>query len=155
MNCINEEVILSIIKSRKKYVIKTIITALLFCLSIICLLLVTTREFEQIFIFSFFVVFSLLLNLLYYFIFECINKINHKIRLYNQVIISNNKQIKAEVIEDMQTETFAHVSFHAYKIKDENDKTYRILIPTEYILDINCHYVFLISRNVVIYYEKK
>lgn len=154
MNCINEIVISNIKKIKKKYVIKTVITAFLFCLSIILLFLLTNREYEQLFIFLFFIVFTFLLNLILYFILEHINKYTYKINLYCDILHSNNNKIKAKVIEDMHLETYSRVVFRAYRIIDTKSKSYRILIPEEYNLEVTKMYEFTLSRNVVINYEE-
>lgn len=155
MSCINLEVIKQIKKEKNKYVILTVIASFLFCLSVALLPLITSREYEQLFIVLFGVVFTILINIIIYFVVEHIRKDKAKINLYEFLLSLSSSIICGTVIETMGKETYNNVVFNAYRIKDENNRISRILIPELFVLENNKSYEFKLTRSVVISYVEK
>ena len=106
------------------------LTELLFDLLIVFI----NREYKGLFVFSGFLVFSILINYLLYQLIYVYLYLRNKYKYYQKILSSQRrKEVKAKIIDDLNIETFEKIKFNSYLVIDEEDNKIRILCKGAYI----------------------
>ena len=154
MEVINNKIIANITKYKKISLIKIILTFILIIISTILLIVFINREYKGLFVFSGFLVLSILINYLLYQLIYVYLYLRNKYKYYQKILSSQRrKEVKAKIIDDLNIETFEKIKFNSYLVIDEEDNKFRILCDIDSNLEINKEYKLLLYSQVVISYE--